>query len=174
MTWVTWELEDFPRSWEFIILRRKRDMKCTNPIIFGIWDGIIPSWAAKRQMKELKIPYESRKVHFNSHASHNFSPMNGLAGVVKKKIYLPQLLGHEWGKNCDAHGNWNVPWVMNGEFYPVPIFWNDRINIPMSLLKTSKDLHYLEVTSSFSYQKIQILQDFSSKWKKPIPNWGLT
>ena len=45
--------------------------KCTNPIIFGIWDGIIPSWAAKRRMKELKIPYESRKVHFNSHASHN-------------------------------------------------------------------------------------------------------
>ena len=33
---------------------------------------------------ELKIPYESRKVHFNSHASHNFFPMNGLAGVVKK------------------------------------------------------------------------------------------
>ena len=57
---------------------------CTNPIIFGIWDGIIPSWAAKRRMKELKIPYESRKVHFNSHASHNFFPMNGLAGVVKK------------------------------------------------------------------------------------------
>ena len=35
-------------------------------------------------MKELKIPYESRKVHFNSHANHNFFPMNGLAGVVKK------------------------------------------------------------------------------------------
>ena len=45
-------------------------MKCSNPIIFGIWDGI--------------IPYESRKVHYNSHASHNFFPMNGLAGVVKK------------------------------------------------------------------------------------------
>ena len=59
--------------------------QCTNPIIFGIWDGIIPSWAAKRQMKELKISYESRKVHFNSHASYNFFPMNGLAGVVNKK-----------------------------------------------------------------------------------------
>ena len=36
-------------------------------------------------------------------------------------FYLPQLLGHEWGKNCDAHGNWNVPWVMNREFFPSQI-----------------------------------------------------
>ena len=36
-------------------------------------------------------------------------------------FYLPQLLGHEWGKNCDAHGNWNVPWVMNREFSPSQI-----------------------------------------------------
>ena len=48
--------------------------KCTDPIIFGIWNGTIPPWAAKRRMEELKIPYESRKVHCNSHASHNFSP----------------------------------------------------------------------------------------------------
>ena len=36
-------------------------------------------------------------------------------------FYLPQLLGHEWGKNCDAHGNFNVPWVMNREFFPSQI-----------------------------------------------------
>ena len=48
---------------------------CTNPIIFGILDGIIPSWATNRQ---LKIPYESQKVHFNSNASLlNFSPWMG-------------------------------------------------------------------------------------------------
>ena len=47
---------------------------CTDPIIFGIWNGIIPPWATKRQMEELKIPNESRKVHCNSHASHDFSP----------------------------------------------------------------------------------------------------
>ena len=36
-------------------------------------------------------------------------------------FYLPQLLGHEWGKNCDGHGNSNVPWVMNREFFPSQI-----------------------------------------------------
>ena len=77
-----WEIGHFPRFAKVLQLTNLGE--CTNPIIFGIWDRIIPSWAAKRRMKELKIPYESRKVHFNSHASHNFFPMNGLAGVVKK------------------------------------------------------------------------------------------
>ena len=127
-------------------------------------------------MEELKIPYESRKVHFNSHASHIFFPMNGLAGVVKKNSTMSREAANggiknslwitkgtlqfpckSWifpmnglagvvkkksimsgeaandgffftttakpwmGKNCDAHGNCNVPWVMNREFFPFQI-----------------------------------------------------
>jgi len=35
---------------------------------------------------------------------------------------LPQLLSHDrMGKNCDTHGNCNVPWVMNSEFFPSQI-----------------------------------------------------
>ena len=53
----------------------------------------MPLQAATPRVKELKIPYESGKVHLNF-------PMNGIAGVVNN--FLPQLLCHEWG-------NSNVP-----------------------------------------------------------------
>ena len=49
--------------------------KCNNSIIWLFWDGIIPLRAAKPQVKELKIPYESGEVHL-------YFPMNGIAGVV--------------------------------------------------------------------------------------------
>ena len=45
-----------------------------NPIILKNGDGIFPSRAAKPRVKEIKIPHESRKVHFNFCASLNFSP----------------------------------------------------------------------------------------------------
>ena len=40
---------------------------------------MIPSWAAKRRMEELEIPYESWKVQ-------SYFPMRGLAGIVKKNF----------------------------------------------------------------------------------------
>ena len=76
--------------------------QCNNSIIWQFWDGIIPLRAAKPQVKELKIPYKSGKVHLNF-------PMNGIAGVVNNYstmsgeaanggiIFSPQLLCHEWG-----------------------------------------------------------------------------
>ena len=59
----------------------------------------------------------------------HFFPMNGLAGVVKKKSIMSgeavndgfffTTTAKPWmGKNCDAHRNWNVPWVTNREFFP--------------------------------------------------------
>ena len=66
MKWKSTLEVDFTES-RFEISSSYQKWKCTNPIIFGIWNGIIPSWAAKRRMKELKIPYESRKVHFAAH-----------------------------------------------------------------------------------------------------------
>ena len=86
-------------------------------------EGRSPEW------RHWKIPHESRKAHPNSHASHNFFPMNGLAGAVKKnppRAAKPQVedflfttTAKPWmGKNCDAHRNWDVPWVTNREFSP--------------------------------------------------------
>ena len=31
-------------------------------------------------------------------------------------IFSPRLLNHSWGKSCDLHGNWDVPFVTHGEF----------------------------------------------------------
>ena len=101
-----------------------------NPIMRRRRDGKIPPRGAKPWVGEFKIPYESRKAHLHSRASHNFFPTRGLAGVVEKKIhhkwrshewwifFPPQLLSHKWGKNCDAHGNVDVPWVTNMGFFP--------------------------------------------------------
>ena len=71
-------------------------------------------------MKEIKIPYESWKVHL-------YFPMKGLAGIVKKSFpmsgraangetfFLLWLLSLEWE-------NIIVPWMMNREFFPSPFF----------------------------------------------------
>ena len=45
------------------------------------------------------------------------------------------------GKNCDAHRNWNVPWVTNREF-PVPKLPNDFISIPKMKVKTRKSYQF--------------------------------
>ena len=36
-------------------------------------------------------------------------------------FYSPRLLTHSWGKNCDSHGNLNVPFVIHREFL-IPSF----------------------------------------------------
>ena len=41
-----------------------------------------------------KIPYSSLKVHFNSHARHNFFPIHGLAVVVNKNSTIRRFAAH--------------------------------------------------------------------------------
>ena len=41
------------------------------------WGWEIPLRVAKPRVVEFTIPHESRKAHFNSHTSHNFSPRVG-------------------------------------------------------------------------------------------------
>ena len=102
-----------------------------NPLMRRNRDGKIHSRGAKPRVSVLKIHHESQKACYHSCASHKFFPTSGLAGVVEKTncttsgeatsgaiCFPPQLLSHEWGKNCDAHRNGNMPWVKNGVFYP--------------------------------------------------------
>ena len=58
-----------------------------NPIILKNGDGIIPLRAAKPQVKELKIPYESGEVHL-------YFPMNGIAGVVNNNSTMRGFASH--------------------------------------------------------------------------------
>ena len=136
-----------------------------NPIMRRSRDGKIPPRGAKPRVGELKIPYESRKTHVHSCASHNF-PTSGLAGVVEKQsttsgeatsggLFLPpQLLSHEWGK-CDEHRNGHVSWVTNRGFYPVPTPPHDGIYIP--ILQKWKLLHNCKNMTLFSiYMGLEI------------------
>ena len=133
-------------------------MEWPNPIILKNGDGIIPLRAAKPRVKELKILNESRKLHFNSHASHNFSPW-----AAKPRM----------GKNYDAHGNWYVPWVTNWEFIPSPFFkmmgLGHSINLIVNVYHSMVVNHHLNTKNSQVDTNIY-LQDIFRSVKKPTWN----
>ena len=102
---------------------------CTNEVIWRFWDGKIPPRAAKPRVEEFWNSLWVTKGTSQFLCKSQFFPMNGLAGVVKKnppRAAKPRVedfffttTAKPWmGKNCDAHRNWDVPWVTNREFSP--------------------------------------------------------
>ena len=127
--------------------------KCTNALRRRSGDGLFPPRVAKPRVGEIEnspwvtkgtsqfpcksqvFPHEwfsrrGEKIFHHEWRSHEWW-----------NLFLPQLLSHEWGKTCDAHGNWDVPWVTNGEFYPSTL----RLRRALTFLYCKWRLHWLSM-----------------------------